>query len=282
MSTDPEDTSQSQVADVAAAVLAPTDVCSECKGPTPWNETDPHADEANGDICSECGHFYGAPAYDTGNSSFELETRLLSYCFDYDWEKAAKRVAYAPQEADFCGYRNQNALHWAVYNKGPLALIQAMSDASDFIGNPLWIAISRAISEREYEIVKCMVAADNHILRSVPSEGSMESILGHFSSRFKSILVKAVSRPPSESMEQVLQYSNEDSGESLPCRKNRPLLSSFRIDRPGGLSWSRPCRRRRNCISPSCLRRMPRPIPPTSRGILVACIALLSWAAHVL
>lgn len=98
-----------------------------------------------------------------------------------------------------------------------------MSDASDFIGNPLWIAISRAISEREYEIVKCMVAADNHVLRSVPSEGSMESILGHLSSRFKPILVKAVSRPPSESMEQVLQYSNEDSvgagGKASPAEK---------------------------------------------------------------
>ena len=199
--------------------------CSKCSGPVPWEETNPHAHDANGEICSECGHFYGTPPYQ-GRCN---ETLLTDYCFAGAWEAAMKRVAYAPKEANHPGHNNCTALHWAVCNGAPVELIRALIEAfpkavslSSNIGCPLWVLIkTRRLSERVLEIAELMVHADRNVLRALSADDIMETLLGYVSCRFASLLRQASERPVNESMETVFAYQTE----SIPSTNLKLLFS---------------------------------------------------------
>lgn len=195
--------------------------CEECDGSLPWEEENPHADPANGTICSTCGHFYGFPAFYKGSSNDDESCLLYDYCYNHQWEKAGKRIAYVPREAEFVSSRfRYTALFWAIYQRAPVELIRALVGAfpealsiHDTDGTdtwPIWIADSTySLDERPeqlLDIVQIFVQAHPGVLRQLCNP-VIESYLSDRVSGHDSIFHMAAEIPDDCSIQEVMAYT---------------------------------------------------------------------------
>lgn len=209
--------------------MSKSNLCSECSGPLPWREQDPHAHPANGELCSACGRFSGFSAYG-GVSEDSDDTLLMRYCVRRDWDSASRRLAYVPREADYVSsnQRNNTALWEAVQNQAPIELIQSLVDAypgavsverggfwcplrRSFLYIPIENSTSYNLTEYFLGVCKILLEADNRDLQTVLLILSRSSSIWanitwcHISA----VLRTAANRPASESMEDVLTYAED-------------------------------------------------------------------------